>query len=536
MSENILILRDSSDLSGEISDRYKELREVDNSNVITVSYPDKTILDNEDEFNVYFESDIQSNLNTNIEYIVCCGDFPLGFYDGSDVISLTSRISRINETYSKKESNKYYNYRTFNQIPNTYLYKSSIINSKTILDNVNIVFNSPNANGVFLYGDSSNNVDSSYENDLNLFKNNLLNELGLNVPQNGTFNGESLINFVENDSFYWGVTSKDTNSSYFKNTSFKRMFFYNADNNSGLENNLAQIALSSGYVSSSGALSNPSYNGHLRPFPFFLSLLNGLTVGESYIYSLPFLNWTNVFYGDPLLTFSFNRNTYLNNPLNEYINAIDNISKSYSLYRNKNTNILLDKVIENEDIETATDLITISNDIKNKYQEENLTNVYNEHFNELIDFIEKDTDVLDINKLMNDNNMKFKNYINDIYNANEEVLLREGQWEQYIIIGDYTDSVDLYHFEILFYDDFERSNLIKTIDSELDQNGWEYEYIENRYINLDPEGVKSNYVGMNVLFRSSEVDDLEEGKRYYLTIKQKNSTTDLNSFNEEIVI
>jgi hypothetical protein len=63
--------------------------------------------------------------------------------------------------------------------------------------------------------------------------------------------------------------------------------------------------MSQGYVSSAGAMSDPTILGFLNPNPFFDALLRGATIGEAFLFSVPHVDWTISLFGDPLTYCSF---------------------------------------------------------------------------------------------------------------------------------------------------------------------------------------------------------------------------------------
>jgi len=52
-------------------------------------------------------------------------------------------------------------------------------------------------------------------------------------------------------------------------------------------------------------MSDPTIPGFLDPNSFYYSLLRGATIGESFYFSIPHLDWTITLFGDPLSSCSF---------------------------------------------------------------------------------------------------------------------------------------------------------------------------------------------------------------------------------------
>ncbi|GAG38390.1 unnamed protein product, partial [marine sediment metagenome] len=122
---------------------------------------------------------------------------------------------------------------------------------------------------------------------------------------------DSTIPFVEDDSFVWSWGSNRSHPDFFQFSGHPRTFFYNA-NTTSIEtirdpnnNTLPVIAMSAGYSACAFSLSDSTIEGFLNPNSFFESLLRQYTIGEAYLFSLPFFNWTMTLLGDPLVSISF---------------------------------------------------------------------------------------------------------------------------------------------------------------------------------------------------------------------------------------
>ncbi len=249
------------------------------------------ILSSEEDFNTQLLNPIKDAIsnsgelgNLNIWGIVLGYNIPGGFYSGDDIISSTSRISRLNFSFSKKRQNKLYNRSIFQRIDATdaaYALICSRIDApslqaaKAYLDNAEKLNEQVFANGVFYidqYSDRADTGASEYQEVLSDFNDNMLSSLNLGVWATTFMDPyiDSVIPFVENDSFVWSWFTDRAHSSFFRDTNALRVFFYNADYDGGFTirdengNRWPYLAMSEGYVSSAGAMSNPTIPGFLN--------------------------------------------------------------------------------------------------------------------------------------------------------------------------------------------------------------------------------------------------------------------------------
>ena len=112
----VFVYRAGDSDSLEVARYYQSLHDLDDRQLISVPCSDTEILDNETEFNTQVLNPLDdalygsASLLINDEYgsflniwvIILGYNVPGGFYDDFDIISSTSRISRINYSYSKK--------------------------------------------------------------------------------------------------------------------------------------------------------------------------------------------------------------------------------------------------------------------------------------------------------------------------------------------------------------------------------------------------------------------------------------------------
>jgi uncharacterized protein (TIGR03790 family) len=267
--------------------------------------------------------------NRNIWGIILGYKVPGGYYDSNpsneDIISATSRISRIKHTFSSKTTNPLFGRQVFSRFDATDAEKLLIVSridgpniqfAQSIVDKGDFLNKQQFANGTFYldpYSDRATTGAGDYTDLLLEFKDNQLQEL--NLPTwTTTFQDpyiDPTIPFVEGDSFVWSWFSDRATTSFFQNSSAIRVFAYNADYDGALEvrsdigKRWPYLSLDAGYVATAGAMSNPTIPGFLDPNSFYYSLLRGATIGEAFYFSVPHVDWTITLFGDPLAAVSF---------------------------------------------------------------------------------------------------------------------------------------------------------------------------------------------------------------------------------------
>jgi hypothetical protein len=512
--------------------------------------------------------------NYNIWGIILGYGMTGGFYSGDDIISATSRLSRMNFSFSKKKANKLYNRSIFKRFDTDDASISLICSridapnvqaAKTYIDNAERLNNQLFANGTFYidqYSDRYAYGYDDYQEILSDFNDNILPTLNLDTWAT-TYQDpyiDAIIPFVENDSFVWSWFTDRSTSSFFQFSNSLRVFFYNADYDGGFtirdENSKRwpYLALNAGYVCTAGAMSNPTIHGFLNPISFFNALLRGATIGEAFLFSVPHVDWTISLFGDPLVYCSFPSAEPVDEDLiGEHI-TWENMSKDLAkiaanLYKKEAE--LKDVVVEIVNIDTldpssgasdaAVTLLYPSNDL---YLNNNEV-MWKSQLKPLIDtffdfprlrYYRQTTESIapNINTYLTDNGFKVSRLLSSITSSaiiEEDNLLDEGWWQFEFIVDDDSDDYVNYHFilEVSNVSDF--SNILITKDSYSIRN-WTYEKEKNTFVNMSFNGVSSSYVGRKVRYESRQdslisLDEyLTRGETYYFRVTQYNLETE----------
>lgn len=548
----------------------------------------------ENQFLVNIEEPLQAALETpelenrNIWGIILGYKIPGGYYDSNpsneDIISSTSRLSRINYNFSSKTLNPLFGRQVFKRFDSDDAENILIVSridgpnlqfAKNIVDNGIFLNKQKFVNGNFYidpYSDRATTGAGNYTSSLLDFKNNTLPTLNLNslstVFQDPYI--DPIFPFVEGDSFIWSWFSDRASTSFFQNSNAVRVFAYNADYDGGFEirnengSRWPFLSLNAGYISTAGAMSNPTIDGFLDPDSFFYSLLRGSTIGESFYFSIPHLNWTVSLFGDPLASCSFPGTVVeQEDVIGEHkvweIMSKDLAKAAAHLYKKEQelkqvSYNIVDLTTEQNKIDNLEDpsindrvdsnmdyalLLYPSNDLYSSSQ--NWRGDIKALVNQLFDFPTKryvaagSTSNPTTNEYLLEQGFRVSELLASITSGteaiDEENLYPEGWWEfNFVLRNDNPNEFTNYHFllEVSIDDTF--NDILITKDS-INIKGWTYEKEKGVFVPLTFTGVSSSYVGRQVRYTSRfdnllGVDEyLTRGETYYFRIKQYNIST-----------
>jgi len=579
--ENVVVVyrRDDGE-SREFAERYRDFYSLDNNQLVDVPCSQIEIVANYGKFQDEVETPLKSALNTGplddrtVFAVVLMPRVTGGFYDGGDIISATSRISRMYHPFLKKEKNPLYNRQTFKRFDG----------NDADIGLICTRFDSPTAaittewfdaaeeaaRQVFVKGKFFFDPYSAYhragaedyELELLFFFNGLLQRLGLDIETTVRVDpyDDPLISSLENDSFYWGWGADRASLSFFKSSIHLRTFFYNADFD-GAEvmrsidaRSFPVLAIRSGYAATAGHMSNPGIDGFLRPCPFFDGLFRGATLGETLLFSVPHLNWTTAFFGDPLMQILFpedfddtglvNVDVAWGNMANNLAQSIVNIFRKSNIIKNlrdeilkgKDLNVSLALVNPMEEVFKNYNLVSWRNDYVNVVKSlinfataRNITN-FDRHFPKLNEYLartdNKVTEIL-LETLQN------KELIDTI---DEEFIETEGSWDLEFVLEHEQGTFAFYHFELEVSDKEDFSNILLNKKSREDISGWFFENSEDDFETLTNNGLPSSFAGRNVKYVNQGGESLTRGVFYYFRIRQSDQlrTFDFRTFKRVI--
>lgn len=506
---------------------------------------------------------------------------PGGFVDGENIISSQSRLSRINFSFSEKTNNKLYNRSIFKRFDtedsNSVIICSridahSLQAAKSVVDNGSVVSKRLFVDGTFYidpYSDIHAYYSTEYTDNILEFYNGLLGSLNLDVFTTEFLDPyiDSAIPYVVNDSFVWSWFSDRGRNSFFQFSNAVRVFFYNADYDGAYsvreENNYrwVYLSLNNGYASTAGSMSNPGIDGFLNPFAFINTLFRGGTIGEAFLYSCPYVDWTVGLFGDPMVSCSFPSSP----PSDENVTNEHTAWEEMSIYLAMSAANLYKKDLElkeirndivnltSEDMSVELDLLYPINNLSNSVKYESRKSQLQNLVNSLFDFptnryyFQSDESLSpSINTYLDDNNFRVSRLLSEIYSSSvidESNLYDEGWWRiDFELTDDLVEYVE-YHFIINVYeqenDIGNDSNILLSVDSS-DIRNWKYEVSKDHFEVMSFEGVSSSYVGRRIRYESrfdslSGINQyLERGKTYYFEVIQYNTNNGEHTSNRSI--
>ena len=186
MSELLIAYRENDSDSELLADYYLSKYDLDGSSKVAVPCSLNEILPNYSDFQSEVENAIKAAVSSDTSIIILGMNVPGGFYDDGDIISSTSRISRINHTFSKKMLNPLFDRKELYIYDNEALSIALICSridgptlesAKFIIDNGVNLKNQRYMNGAFIldpYAQITNSKEETYREDLLYAANNAI--------------------------------------------------------------------------------------------------------------------------------------------------------------------------------------------------------------------------------------------------------------------------------------------------------------------------------------------------------------------------
>ena len=576
----IFVYREGDGNSLAIANAYIALHGMDNTTFISSNAPTgqmipiscspAEILADQSAFDAQVLTPILNAINDltanghQVWVIVLGFNVPAGFYDGSDIVSSVSRISRINH-YSKQINNPFYNRQIFKRFDGTDALDALIvgrIDGPDLTTAMSLITQSGKiqqqvfVTGTFYfdpYSDRHSTGAGQYTEDLLRFQSTLLPILNLNIYSTTQGNPyiDSIIPSVFGDSFIWSWFTNRGSNSFFQSSNAFRFFAYNGDYDGAFtirdptDRRWVGLYQRNGYASTAGAMSNPTNNGLLRPMPFFNALLRGATVGEAYLYSVPYLDWTMTFIGDPLMYVNFPANPQLpsDNSLSQdesfRLMFID-LAQSIAFFVNKTNSLedIVTQIVSSTDVETEVDLLDIADTLLNTNNDAVRQGQFNSVTQSFLNYIEKTQSQLDLSNTFPTLSQYLEGFkpprlVSELIydcqqndNKLQEVdLLPEGYWEYEFVLADDALNFAFYHFQIEVATDPAFNDIIMTKSSLVNIVGWFYEMNQDDFQPITFAGVPSTYVGRRIRFESQTTDYLPRAELLYFRVRQSDQQT-----------
>lgn len=563
----ICVYREGDSESLSVANRYKELYDLDDDQLVSVPCSNIEVLQDYITFQSEVEDPLRAKITSNpvsnrsIYGMVLMPYVPGGFRDGPDVISSTSRLSKIFFPFDKNINNAVYNRQVFKRFDGFDALQSLIctrIDGPSIvttpwLDNIEIARSRFQVEGSFYldpYSAYTFRGATDYTDDILDFYSNYSSRLGLllqktNQPPRGR---DAFFSQIEDDSFFWGWGADRGSLTYFKTSSNTRAFFYNADFNGGFNmrdldsRSWPILAIREGYISSAGNMSGSDASSFLRPVPFMDALFRGASLGEAFIYSQPLLNSHMACFGDILAVFSF-PSSFVEAPLinpNKSWKEMETCFAESIICLYRKTNILKElrnRVAGGNDVVVQEDLDYFFDDLYQEFDETSWKNDYINLSNKLTGFVvDRNATAFDfaypnLNQYLSYTNTKISQIVLDtfqnpvlvssIVSSNIETV---GSWIFDDILEHYYGDFRFYHIELEVAKSLEDFDLIPPLvskDTFQDVNNWSFEDYNGDFKPFSTNGITSNYEGKKVRYYNNGSDFLQRGEFYWFRIRQK---------------
>ena len=557
-SENVVIIyREGDSESLAFAQAYQNLHSLNNNQLIAVPCSDDEVLVDYATFVEQIETPLSDVIfdpyyGMAVFAIIVGYNVPGGFMDGTDVISTTSRLSRIGHAYSKQIGNPLFNRQVFKRFDATDAQQALIvsrIDAPTLQTALNVLsatqtfIRQGTANGTFFFDKYyiASDFDSdatAYQNDLISFQNTILPVLNMPVHTTTYWDEYTDVDIPQlvNDSFMWSWGHSTAGYRYFEDSRPFRVFLYNADaDGAGTVRNaddkrFPMLALSSGYVATAGAMSDPTISGYLRATPFFETLFQGATIGESYMFSCPYLDWTMTLFGDPIVGVLFPRGTSLNNGLNVdggWDNMMTDLTAALAWsYKRQLDFATIPNILLNYADQTKVDLFSSFVNLANG-EASQWNNAYSQAINGVLQFPTGSSTGAPspLTVYLNERNIQISEIIGE--GLNQPTLfpsvyyLPQGYWQIDFVIQGTGVSYTLYNFELQISLESDFSTLIYDLSTSEDITNWLYEENEAQFSAFPILGVPSSYIGRRVRYASPESDYLPRCTVFYCNLIQR---------------
>ncbi len=473
--------------------------------------------------------------------------------DDGEIIAIASRLHRIHHNYEQKRTNHTFDRRGDWQFYNTT--DSSVVCLTAIIDgptaaaakklidrSIDVSRQSFITGKLYIdpFGNKLTTPQVEYEDIILDFIDNEVPNLGLTsvvtVDTDDPYT-EPTISRLDNDSFYWGWFSPTFSKDLFLNQNERRVFLYNADDDSACKIhffttgsafeingsdpwcNLA-INVEPGYASTAGAVDAPTEEGYLRPRPFFEALHRGSSLAEAFLFSSRFVNWKMVLIGDPLMTVAFKQplpsdqdisNVLVGN--NEVILQVKESLEeglAYGARQERLTQDIIDKNVLSSEFSEELNLLYAAT----KWNTLKKQQVHNQLFSQptlaWLNYIQQTTG-LTLGEWLDSKNERISEFLRDVINLipNDSTNLTtdhiypQGHWQfdfQYLHPRQTLENV---HFEIQIASDSAFASLLIDTGTLTSIIGWKQEQEPLVFTSLIETGFPSNLSGRRIRYEQS---------------------------------
>ncbi len=354
---------------------------------------------------------------------------------------------------------------------------------------------------------------------------------------------DPLIDFLQNDSFYWGWFVPEFSHSLFLNQNERRVFLYNADDD-GADDIAAPLDFQSsnpwvnlainvepGYAATAGAVSAPTEDSYLRPRPFFEALHRGATIGEAFLFSSKHVDWKMVLIGDPLMVVNFpvdlpaelDQNFSLL-PNDEAILRIKEALEESIGYGARQSRLTQDQLNKNLASSNFAEELNLLFHLTNWHSQKDITTHQDILSNPVSAWL---TYILQTNnqtlpQWLFARNQKISSDLNSVVESissssvDTEFIFPQGHW---IFDFVYTHSINTFeniHFVLQVSETADFTELVVDVSTLNSVSGWKYESEQFIFVQLSESGFPSNFSGRRLRFDSTPEHRLRKTEEYFV--------------------
>jgi uncharacterized protein (TIGR03790 family) len=562
-----VVYREDSAESLEFATYYADKHGIDHAMLVPVPCTGDEILSSYAAFQTQIENPLIDFLadeyGLTARIIIVGYGVPGGFHHSGNIISTTSRLSRIHHTFDPGMSNPLFARQRFKRYDDddadiaiiaSRIDAPTLALAKSIVNNMRLTARQGVVNGKIYFDPLAPTVDEAeeaYQAELLDFEAQVLPVL--NIPSyKTTFWDEYtdvVIPKVSADSFMWSWKADRAGYTFFKEKTTARVFLYNGDTDGAesvrdpLDKRWPMLALNAGYAATAGAMSDPLPEGLLRPKPFFDALFRGASIGEAFLFAVPNLDWTITLFGDPLLTVKFPTAEVL---LDGYTSASGfnlmgqhlQSAIAYYLEREEAYIDIFNIINDTDSVEVITQTMPAFTSLANGVIAET-KGVFSRLVTEYTKFPRGAGSLPQFLFERGDKISRLLPLISPSASVPTAFLFDFGYWQFEDEIQHPVSDFAKYTFilKIATDDLFTVGSTILTLDTSVSTAGWYYEKESNQFVEIPQGGILSSFAGRRIRYVSPETHYFDERKVYYARIWQENEfseTTPTRTFKQVV--
>lgn len=566
----IVLYREGDADSYDFATYYAAIHNIPDENILSVPCSENEILADYATFQTEIETPLINQISNeygleDYRVIIVGYNVPGGFYDESDIICTQSRLARIGHSYTKQLSNPLFSPAVYHPYSVEAADEVKIVSridaptleiAKGMVDRMRLASRQTRVNGEFFFDndaiiDAYDEYDEygtreSYSTSLTEFETLTLPRLNLTTTKTYHWADDTDVPLwrLEDDSFSWSWQTDRCGYTFFKDSKPTRFFLYNADNDGGAsmrdieERRWPLLALSSGYVATGGAMSDPTPDGYLRPRPFFESLLVGASLGEAFILACPYLDWSVGMFGDPLMIVKFpfgDRRATVPTADEGFLTMKDSVAEAVGFFtaRRDAYSTIHSIILNSSDFEVKTELYPGA--IFLRGLGDRIPQTLSPFCKEFCVFGAQQSN---LESYLTAVDTRISSLVASLAGQfpSSSLTYDQGFWSFTTTLTHESSAFRFYHFELIAAYDVDYTDVIIHSTTDINYAGggvtweptfWEYEKEQSSFVVVPSGGVPSSFEERRVRCNGSVL--LDRGQMYYVKYRQidnLNQTTD----------